>query len=195
MALSDTNKLRLYKAIENRTLTNNMVDRLFASDEDNPILTLVDDDVLLGPACGYETIARATKVFTGGIYYYGCNEKEIDIADQQETGTRPGRVYAMDPDKCTSAALEEMFTTFGDPGQVAVSQGEIITFCKRTPEKLRQGVHGTFFLFEVEKDGESNHFVAGVNVDSGGLWVGVHRFGYDDRWDAEIRHHLVVPQL
>ena len=191
LRLSDEEKVRLIGAIANDTLTNDMVNELRARVE-NPILTLVEDAVTLGPTCGYETIARATEVFTGGIYYYGCTAEDIDVADQQETESRPGRVYAMDPDKCASATFEEMFTTFGDPGRAAVPQGEIITFCKRTPEKLHQGGYGgTFFLFEVK----GNRFVAFVDVDSGGLEVHVRRFGVGIRWVAESWHRLVAPQL
>ena len=190
LGLSDEEKVRLIGAIANDTLTNDMVNELRARVE-NPILTLVEDAVTLGPTCGYETIARATEVFTGGIYYYGCTAEDIDVADQQETESRPGRVYAMDPDKCVSATFEEMFTTFGDPGRAAVPQGEIITFCKKTPEKLHQGGYGTFFLFEVK----GNRFVAYVRVVSGELRVSVYRFGFDYRWYAGYRHRVVAPQL
>jgi len=192
--LTEKTALEIGKLIGNGQFTEEMGQDLLAK-AGNPILTLVEDGVALGPTCGYETIARAKRVFTGGIYYHNCTAEDIDVADEQGTESRPGQVYEMDPRKCASATFEEIFTTFGAPGRAAVSQGEIIMFCKKTPHLLRRDGYGTLFLFEVKKNGESQYFVAYVRVDSGPLEVYVYRFGNGRRWHAGYRHRLVVPQL
>jgi len=192
--LTEKTALEIGKLIGNGQFTEEMGQDLLAK-AGNPILTLVEDGVALGPTCGYETIARAKRVFTGGIYYHNCTAEDIDVADEQGTESRPGQVYEMDPRKCASATFEEIFTTFGAPGRAAVSQGEIIMFCKKTPHLLRRDGYGTLFLFEVKKNGESQYFVAIVYVDSGELEVYVRRFGDDYRWYAEFRHRVVAPQL
>ncbi len=86
------------------------------------------------------------------------------------------------------STFKEIFTK---PEEMALSQAQIIQFCRDHKDKLRQYGYGTFFLFKVGTD----FFVARVGVRSVGLDVDVHRFSDDDVWYADFRPRIVVPQL
>lgn len=142
------------------------------------------ESVTLAPTKGDVTLAEAAEIFIGWL-----------DGDFKEWGTNvPGEdtteavvnVHEMTRD----GTFKTLFESIGDPHQLALSQGQIVEFCRNHRDSLRQEGYGTFFLFGV--NGEL--FVADVSVGAGGLGAYVHRFDDDGFWNADDRHRLVVKQ-
>ena len=141
------------------------------------------ETVTLAPTKGV-TIAEAKEVFRGHIDSDFKNWKtNITGEDTKETLVD---VYEMKK----NGTYQTLFSPLGNPRQLALSQGQIVEFCRTHHDSLRQGGYGTFFLFEVKDD----LFVADVFVSGGELRVDVVRFDYGDVWGADDRRRLVVKQ-
>ncbi|MCB9810647.1 MAG: hypothetical protein H6779_02240 [Candidatus Nomurabacteria bacterium] len=140
--------------------------------------------VTLAPTQGSVTLAEAEDVFTGyldsdfknwstDVSGEDTNEVTVDVHEMTRNGT-----------------YETLFESLGDPRQLALSQGQIVEFCRNHRDSLRQGGYGTFFLFEVN----GVLFVARVLVDVGLLKARVFRFDDGNVWNADDRRRLVVQQ-
>lgn len=78
-----------------------------------------------------------------------------------------------------------------DLDKIVMTQAQIIRFCEKHPNWLRQEGYATFFLTKV--NGE--FFVVDVYVRGDGLRVYVLRLEDDDVWIGEFRRRVVSPQL
>jgi len=152
------------------------------------ILKLISgsENLIIEKLDGQKYIGRAKEVFKSYIDSdfngWGLNEAG------EATGETSAQVYELTAD----AIFAKMFTSLtGDLDKLCLSQNQIIRFCEKHPNWLRQEGYATFFLFKM--NGE--YFVAYVRVLGDGLFVDVRRFARDRVWDAEYRHRLVVPQL
>ena len=103
------------------------------------------------------------------------------------------KIYEMAKD----ATFKDIFTSLSDDlDSLCLTQDQIIDFCVKYPERLRQDGYGTFFLFKKRRlFRRDKFFVAIVSVNSFGLYVYVFHFVNADVWRADYRHRLVVPQL
>ncbi len=149
------------------------------------ILSLLSEKLIIPslPA-GWTTIVRAKEIFRSFIDSDFKNwglDKEQDVSEETEV-----KVYELKQD----ANFSQMFNSLNtDLEKLCLTQSQIIYFCERHSENLRQDGYATFFLFK-----ENNEFfVAGVGVGSGGLGVRVYRFEGGGVWRAECAHRLVVP--
>jgi len=140
--------------------------------------------VTLAPTKGSATLAKARAVFPVGLdsnfQTWGTNvpgedmeEVLVDVHEMIRDGT-----------------FKMLFGSLGDPHQLVLSQGQIVEFCSKHSDSLRQEVGGTFFLFKV--NGEL--LVARVFVYDRELQVDVNRFDRDVAWEADDRHRFVVQQ-
>lgn len=98
--------------------------------------------------------------------------------------------------KKTELAVCEMtedatFTKFfAEPEKMALTQSQIIAFCKDHSKELNQSGNN-FFLFKEKND----FFVARVRLCGAGPFVGVYRLSDDYVWGAGYRDRVVLPQL
>lgn len=123
-------------------------------------------------------IAKANKVFKEFIEsdFEKYKEKDAKVKSRKFT------VIEMTEDATFRGLFKE---------SDAISQGEIVAFCKDFKGELRQDGYATFFLFK-HRDGL---FVAYVAVVAGGhLYVDVYQFSYGAVWNAGYRHRFVIPQ-
>ena len=91
------------------------------------------------------------------------------------------------------ATFTEMF---GSPSSVLrrvffSSRNQVRIFANKHRQWLRKGGFTTLIPY---KSTNGNLFVAHVRVDGHGLNAYVDRFGYDNVWNAESCHRLVVPK-
>jgi len=94
--------------------------------------------------------------------------------------------------------MEKVSNFWGTFHSLCFTQSQIIDFCKKHRNHLRQDGNATFFF--TKKDfgkpaTEDNLFVAFVYVDSDGLRVRVYHFDYAYVWDADYRLRVVIPNL
>lgn len=174
----------LFAQIQSGRMTKKrMQEILNQKDTPQPYLRCLET-VTLAPTQGDVTLAEATDVFTGWLdgdfINWGTN------APGEDTDETAVDVHEMTRD----GTFQTLFESLGDPRQLALSQGQIVEFCRNHRESLRQEGYGTFLLFEVS--GEL--FVADVRVGGGELESFVRRFGRDRVWSADRRHRLVVQQ-
>lgn len=88
-----------------------------------------------------------------------------------------------------NSTYEQMLDSIGGIGRKLLTQGQIIAFCQRYAEHLRQGGYATFFPFR----SKGELFVADVRVGGvGSLGACADRFGFVGGWGAEHRPRLVV---
>lgn len=143
-------------------------------------------DLVLEPLDGKRTIAQSGDTFDS---YLDFDFKNWGLdSPSKKTLKTPVHVYEMTQNSKFSKMLE-LFAD--DLDQFCLTQHQIISFCEKYPNHLRQEGYATFFLFK-EKD---EYFVAGVRMDYGSLEVRVHRFEFGYVWGADDRHRVVVPQL
>lgn len=149
------------------------------------ILSLLSEKLIIPslPA-GWTTIARAKKTFRSFI---DSDFKNWDLDNKQSASEETEvKVYELKQDVNFSQMFNSLNT---DLEKLYLTQSQIIYFCERHFENLRQDGYATFFLFK-----ENNEFfVAEVYVNSDGLNVYVFRFEYDGVWFAEYAYRLVVP--
>ncbi len=179
--------LRLGQLIERGEVTGEMLVDLMAG-AGNATLTLIHAGVEIAATTGYETIARSPEVFKGFL----DPDFERWGTDVRGIATPPAKVdvWEMDPDKCPDATFREMFESLGNPDNLVLTQGQIVDFCQRHPDLLRGDGFATLFLFRTREE----RFVAYVDVDGDVLLARVYRFSDGARWDAVVRHRVVVLQ-
>ncbi len=143
-------------------------------------------EIVVGPTTGEETLAKAKDVFTGWL-----------DSDFERWGTnKPGRkmearAVAVHEMREKNATFAEMFGSLGgNLDALCMEQGEIVDFCRKHRDKLRQDGYATFFLFKVERQ----YFVAFVFVVRRKLEAFVYLFDFSDVWRADDRPRVVVPQ-
>jgi len=137
---------------------------------------------------GGATIAKADMVFKGGIYHYGCSEKDTNVPSQS-TKKAKATVHEMIRDGTFAQIWNGMSD---DLNSLCLTQPQIIQFVQKHRKWLRTDGYGTFFLFKVGEE----FFVARVYFDVGGqLRVSVLGLSYGDVWYAGGRPRIVVPQL
>jgi hypothetical protein len=156
--------------------------------EPAPILKLISggQGLVLDACDGTKIIANAKKTFPFGIDSDFAGWK-ADEPGQPTPATIPN-VYEM----TKNATFSQMFGFLNvDVSKLCFTQHQIIDFVEKYPNWLRNNGYATFFLFKAY----GHCFVAGVDVDSDGLYVFVDRFGGGNVWSADGRHRVVVPQL
>jgi len=90
------------------------------------------------------------------------------------------------------ANFSQIFNSLNsDLDKLVLTQAQIIGFCEKHPNWLRQEEYATLFLIKV--NGE--YFVVNVRVYSDGLNICASRFEYDDVWNAKYLHRVVIPQI
>ena len=147
------------------------------------------ETLMLDALDGEETLATAKEVFPLGINdkfkNWGTDKAGI-ATNEQAVG-----VHELVKD----GTFAQMFGSLGtDLDKLCLTQAQIKNFCKKHPNWLHKDGYVTFFLFKVGYQ----FFVARVVVGSGGLFVGVARFGYVRVWytggsGSSLR--VVVPQI
>jgi hypothetical protein len=151
------------------------------------------EKLYLSESDGRAIIAKAEDVFKSWIDFdfqnWGLN-KESKVTPETEV-----RIYEM----VKSATFKDMFTSLSDDlDSLCLTQSQIIDFCEKHRNHLRQDGCGTFFLTkkDFEKPAtEDNLFVVGVVVRSGGLNVLLFHVDRADVWNVDCRLRVVVPKL
>jgi len=147
----------------------------------------VGEEITLDPADGSRTIAQASDVFDG---YIDPNFTNWNLdAPAQPTEPMNVRVGEMIAD----GTFGKIYGSLGHSyDRLCHTQHQVVNFCAKHKDKLRQDGYGTFFLF---KRGDE-FFVAVVRVSSDGpLNAGVRRFSLGHVWNAGCRRRFVLPQL
>ncbi|MFP4514840.1 MAG: hypothetical protein ACLFNO_02435 [Parcubacteria group bacterium] len=168
-----------------------LFDKLFAKDQlekNDSILSLLStpETLVLEELDGKATLAEAKSTFKSYVdsdfRNWGLNDKGNGSKEM------PVQVYEMVKD----ATYSQMFNSLpSDLDSLCLTQNQIIRFCEKHPSHLRQDGYITLFLFKESAE----YFVTRVAVGSGGLGVGLDRFGSTVVWSAEFRYRLIVPQL
>lgn len=134
----------------------------------------------------YSTISSAKlKIFYDVVVDPECrnlNNEQV-FSEKMEV-----RVYELKQ----NVTLFQMFTSLSNNlNELCLTQSQIVNFCEKNFEYLRQDGFVTFFLFK-----ENNEFfVAKVNVKFGRQTVFIHRLDYNHVWKSEHALRLVVPSL
>ena len=131
------------------------------------------------------TIAQSGDVFTGWIdpnfQVWGTNVPSVDIVPATAL------IYEMKKD----GNFLSLFSSLGEGWRSRQpTQSQIVTFCQKYPDKLRQDGYGTFFPFQVGEE----KFVARVYLDASRLGVVVFRLDRDRVWYADHPRRVVVLQ-
>jgi len=143
--------------------------------------------VTLPPSDGSRLISAASDVFDyidPDFVGYDANEAG---ADTPATGATVLEMYEEDAD------FETMFGSVAENvDTLRFTQSQIIGFCEKHRNLLRDDGWATFFLFK----SKGKFFVASVGVVGGGsLEVFVFRFSYGYVRHAGRRRRVVVPQM
>jgi len=142
------------------------------------------ETLFLDECDGQSIIADSKNVFysiDNDFKSYGANEKGV------ATSKTPVEVHELIKD----GKFTQIFGSLNsDLDKLCLTQNQILNFIKNHKNWLRADGYGTFFLFK----SNGKFFVAGVNVDSGGLHVRVYHFGRDRVWGAVDRYRFVIPQ-
>lgn len=149
-------------------------------------------ETVIGETDGTATIAQAADVFTGYLDSDFKNWKTDKPSSP--TAAQALSVYEMRKD----ATFKQMYDSLGaDRDALCLTQAQIIEFCKKHRDKLRQDGYATFFLFKIDRpEGKGpEYFVACVDVDERGLGAVVYRFDGPGVWGAGGRRRVVLPQL
>jgi hypothetical protein len=152
-----------------------------------------NEKIVLSALNGNRTIYNSREVFLSYIdpdfENWGLNRKS------KATPETEVKIYEMVKD----AIFKDMFISLSDdPDSLCLTQSQIIDFCEKHRNHLRQDGCGTFFLTkkDFEKPAtEDNLFVVGVVVRSGGLNVLVFHVDRADVWNVDCRLRVVVPKL
>lgn len=143
-------------------------------------MKIIHKNIQIDATSGKETIANANDTFV----YIDSDFKNWNTSVH---GTKTKAIELAVCELTENSIFAQMFTK---PDEMALSQEQIIDFCKNHKDKLVQD-WCTFFLFKVG----NKFFVAGVCVDPGGLFVNVHEFSRGRVWNAEVGDRFVLPQL
>ncbi len=147
-----------------------------------------NEKIVLLALSGNRTIYGSKEVFPS---YVDEDFKNWDLNKKSKsTPETEVKIYEMAKD----ATFKDIFTSLSDDlDSLCLTQDQIIDFCVKYPERLRQDGHGTFFLFKKRRlFRRDKFFVVFVIVGSGGLGVRVRRFGGAGVWSAGCRHRVVV---
>lgn len=134
----------------------------------------------------YSTIANAKlKIFYDVSFDSECHNLNNEQGSSRETEVK---VYELKQ----NATFFQMFTSLNDDlNKLCFTQSQIVNFCEKNFEYLRQDGFVTFFLFK-----ENNEFfVAKVNVKFGRQTVFIHRLDYNYVWKSEHALRLVAPTI
>lgn len=143
------------------------------------------EEIVVGATTGDKTFANAKDVFNA---YLDPNfERRGTNKRGKATERAPVAIYEIR----MNATFREVFSSLDDPGDLVLTQEQVIDFCREHHDKLRQDGYATFFLFEVDDE----VYVAVVYVSGSKLGARVFHFGHDGRWDAGYQSRVVVPQL
>jgi len=144
--------------------------------------------VIIGATNGKATIAKAKDAFHGWIdadyVNYGTNVPG--------SPTKKTRVEVLE--LIRGGTFEQIYDSFGGNREcLCLTQSQIIRFVKSHVKWLSaDGI--TFFLFKEKVNIKDEFFVAYVRWYEGRLEACVYRLSFDNVWDAERRHRVVVPQ-
>ncbi len=158
----------------------------------NLLSLLYENEKIVLPALsGNRTIYGSKEVFPS---YVDGDFKNWDLNKKSKsTPETEVKIYEMAKD----ATFKDIFISLSDDlDSLCLTQDQIIDFCVKYPERLRQDGHGTFFLFKKRRlFRRDKFFVVDVDVYSHGLYVSVDHFGNALVWNADYRHRVVVPKL
>lgn len=192
LALLRSNKDLAKKVAEVIKATNG-VPKVIKKESD--ILNLLSNSgqILLPKSDGQSIISRAKDVFK---FHIDPDFENWDLNKKSKaTQEIEVKIYEM----VKNANFKEMFISLSDNlDSLCLTQSQIIDFCEKHRNHLRQDGDATFFL--TKKDfgkpaTEDNLFVVRVSVRSNGLRVCVYHFGRAYVWHADYRHRVVVPNL
>ena len=149
-----------------------------------------NETIVLPALSGNRTIYNSREVFSsyvnGDFENWGLN-KESKATPRTEV-----KIYEI----VKYDTFKDIFTSLSDNlDSLCLTQDQIIDFCVKYPERLRQDGYGTFFLFKKRRLFRRDKFCVARVCGSGGLLVGVDRFGDAYVWRAVYRLRLVVPKL
>jgi hypothetical protein len=144
------------------------------------------EQLVLGPIDGQETLAGATKAFR----YIDSNFERWNCdVPGRPTKETPVQVYEMVSD----STFQEMFGGFGMAlDRLALTQAQVKLFVQRYPGWLKRGGNGTFFLF---KAGDEFFVAATYLFSDSRLGVRVRRLTLERVFRAKKRHRLVLKSL
>lgn len=135
------------------------------------------------PAVKAKLISGAEDVFNG---YLSSSFDDFEKDTKALAATVEVREMTQD------ANFKQIFEELGDLDKLALTQGQIIEFCKNHKDKLRDDGYATFFLMKKDTD----FFVAGVLFgDYGRLEVCVDAFSRDSVWRAGCQRRVLSLQL
>ncbi|MEI7452238.1 MAG: hypothetical protein WCK37_03485 [Candidatus Falkowbacteria bacterium] len=144
------------------------------------------EKALIEATDGKRKIYDSSEIFKGGI---DPDFKKFRLNNNNQP-TKETFVYEFE--LTVDAKFVEVFNSLNsDLDKLVMTQAQIICFCEKYPNRLRQGGDGKSTIFLIKKDNE--YFVVGVCVDSGGLYVFVRRFIDEVVLFATDLHHVVVP--
>lgn len=138
--------------------------------------------ISLEATTGKETIAQSRDVFT---IWLSHDFKDWGL-DKESKPTRAVKVDVLEMQE--DATFMEIFSSLGSLDSLALTQGQIIEFCKNYRDIIGQNDLATFFLFKVDCD----YFVAGVSVIDHYLKADLFRLNNDCLWHAEHHRRVVV---
>jgi hypothetical protein len=149
-----------------------------------------NEKIVLPALSGNRTIYGSKEVFSSvdkDFKNWDLNKKSKSTPETEV------EIYEMVKD----ATFKDIFVSLSnDLNSLCLTQDQIIDFCVKYPERLRQDGYGTFFLFKKRRlFRRDKFFVVVVGVFSDGLGVLVVHFGGADVWDAVYRHRVVIPKL
>jgi len=150
-----------------------------------------NEKIIIPELSGNRTIYGSKEVFFSYVdkdfKNWGLNKKSKSTPETEV------KIYEMVKD----ATFKDIFTSLSDNLDVlCLTQDQIIDFCVKYPERLRQNGYGTFFLLKKRRlFRRDKFFVVDVGVYSSGLDVRVRHFDGASVWDADGRHRVVVPKL
>ena len=153
--------------------------------QETNVLRLVADNVITNAVDGSQTIFNSEDVFKSWIDpdFKGWNLNKPD----KKTPEIKTQVYEMAQD----ANVKQMFGSLNDDlDKLCLTQNQITEFCISNQKYLKKDGRSIFFPFKVD----GKYYVARVHVRSGGLSVGVGRFGFGGVWRAGGAHRVVVLQ-
>lgn len=154
----------------------------------NAFLKLISgtESLVIEALDGKAIIAEAKNVFKSYISSYFRNLILNNVGKATEEAKMA--VYEM----TANATFSQMFNSLADNlDQLVMSQSQIIRFCEKYPDWLRQDGYATFFL--IKESGA--YFVVYVFVVDDGLVVHVYHLEGARVWNAGYRLRLVTPQL
>ncbi len=149
----------------------------------------IDEEIIVGPTTGIETIANAGNIFTGFLdsdFKNWGTDKPSGVV----TKPTPAEVYELHK----KATFRQILVSFGrEIDLLCWEQGQIINFCHEHRDKLHPEGWMTFFIFKSE--GFEEPVVVPVRSAPGELKATAYQFDFPFPLNAEHRYRVVVPQL